>query len=77
MAANGFGGIRFAYVYFLRDMVALSLFEGRAADARAYYGKLADFFAGFGLAAELPPMEKLPETDPERFSDLLAEAGFR
>lgn len=77
MAANGFSGIRFAYVYFLRDMIALSLFEDRESDARAFYGKLSDFFAERGLASEVPSFGDLPSTDPQLFSDLLDRSGPR
>ena len=77
MEASDFSGIRFAYAYFLRDMVGLSLLEGRAADARAYYARLESFFGGFGLAGEMPAFEALPATDPEVFTDLLERAGLR
>ena len=77
MAASDFSGIRFAYVYFLRDMVGLALLEGREADARAYYARLAGFFDGFGLAGAMPAFEALPATDPEVFTDLLERTGLR
>ena len=77
MEASGFSGIRFAYAYFLRDMVGLALLEGREADARAYYGRLAGFFDARGLGAEMPAFEDLPAADPEFVTDLLGRAGLK
>ena len=77
MEASDFSGIRFAYAYFLRDMVGLALLEGREADARAYYGRLAGFFEARGLGAEMPAFEDLPAADPEFVTDLLDRAGLK
>ena len=77
MEASDFSGIRFAYAYFLRDMVGLALLEGREADARAYYGRLAGFFEARGLGAEMPAFEDLPAADPEFVADLLDRAGLK
>ena len=77
MRASSFGGIRFAYVFFLRDMVGMALAEGREADARGFYGRLTAFFSSFGLGASMPAFEDLESVDPVLFEELLARAGFR
>ncbi len=77
LAASDFAGIRFAYVFFLHDLTAIALLEGREEDAQAFRGRLADFFADFGLADRVPPLESFAEADPDLFPRLLEEAGFR
>lgn len=78
MAESGFSGTRYAYVFFLRDMILLSLFApGGAPAAERYRSELASFFDAFGLGGEIPPLGGFPEAPPDLFESLLLRAGFR
>lgn len=76
LEASPFSGIRHAYVYFLRDMAALALLQGREGDARAFHAKLVAFFEPFGLAGEVPPLGAVLSSDADLFAGLLSRAGF-
>ena len=77
LARSGFSGTRYAYVFFLRDMTAFALAEGRAEDARTFRAELVAFFDAFGLGGGVPTLDRFFETAPEAFDSLLLQAGFR
>lgn len=77
LAHSDFSGTRYAYVFFLRDMVAFALAEGRAEDARTFHAELVSFFGAFGLGGDVPALDGFFDAPPDVFDALLVRAGFR
>ena len=76
MRESSFSGIRYAYLYFLRDMMGLALLEKRDGDARAFHEKFVSFFEPLGLADAVPPFENLRSVPPTVFDDLIERADL-
>ncbi len=75
MGRTEFSGVRHAYAGLLLDATAVRRAEGREAEARAHYARLAAFLRENGVKDGIPPYEKLPPPGDPALVPLLERAG--
>lgn len=75
MAEHAFSGVRFAYIGLLREGMHIRMAEGREADARKLYEKMAAFFKN-KTDRPFPVFEQTLTVEDDFFESLLAAAGY-
>jgi len=75
MAEHAFSGVRFAYIGLLREGMHIRMAEGREADARKLYEKIAVLFKN-KIDKPFPAFEQILTAGDEFFESALAAAGY-